>query len=210
MSRPINQAEKYDQYLNRLIEDAQRLDADFRNFTKLWSLLDDYLDEVNEAPGTFMSIINAFRTSTVVLAHRLFDARSDVVSLHELIRIADTHGGVIDWKGGRLSSQDLDAQRNRITAYQDPLDRLRKQRNKAYAHLDKKHVLNREAFAQDFPLVDKDLRGAIELAHNVLQEHHGARFNSHLEMRIVNAVNVKHLLELVRIGRKYRKTELFS
>ena len=208
MNKPISQADKYDQYLERLIEDAQRLDADFRNYIKLWSLLDEYLDEINEAPGTFRSILNAFKTSTVVLTHRLFDTKS--IGLQELIRIADTHGAAIDWKGGRLTSHDLQIQRGQITAYQDTLDRLRKQRNKGYAHLDKKQILDREAFAQAVPLAENDMRGAIDLAHVILQKHYGARFNTHLEMGIVNAVNVKHLLELVRIGRKYWKEEQLS
>ena len=84
------------------------------------------------------------------------------------------------------------------------------QRNKAYAHLNKKHVLDRESFAQGFPLEENDLREAIDLAHVILQKHYGWREDVHLEMRVVNSVNVKHLLELIRVGKKYRKQDLLS
>ena len=112
MAKAADQGEKYDQYLEHLINDAQSLGSDFNNFTKLWRLLDHYLDEINEAPGTFGSIINSLRTSTVVYANRLFDASS--VGLHELIKLARVHRDAIDWKGGAPSDERLQSQSDRI------------------------------------------------------------------------------------------------
>lgn len=206
MGNDISQADKYDQFLERLVNEVQRLDADFRNFITFWKSMDEYIDEVNEAPGTFKAFINGLKTSTVLLTHRLFDKGS--VGLHELIRIAKTHGEKIEWERDQLSSAELDDQRDKIDAFQETLDRLRKQRNKAYAHLDKKEVLDRESFAEEFPLDQDDIRKAIDLAQEILQEHYGARFNAHLDMRIGGAVSVKHLLELVRAGREKRRQDL--
>lgn len=195
----------YDQYLERLEHDIQRLDADFRNYTRLWELIDDHRDEINEAPGTFTSFINSLRTSTVVLTHRLFDKGS--VGLRKLIAEAENHLCEIDWKGGHPGCADLQSQRNRIKGMSDVLERLRVQRNKAYAHLDKEHILDREAFAADYPLRSDDLRQAIDLAQEIFQEHYGWRHDTHLSMGIVGAVNVDHLLDLIRIGRKYRRQD---
>ena len=203
MSASPPQGQKYDRFLERVVNEAQRLDADYRNFIALWEAMDEYLDEINEAPGTFKAFIDGLRVSTIVLTHRLFDESS--VGIHELIRIAETHNEEIDWQGGNLDATDLQSQRDHIEGFQPTLERLKKQRHKAYAHLDKKQVLDQEAFAQEFPLNQDDIRQAIDLAHDVLQEHHGARYDLHLEMRIAAAVSVRHLLELIREGRKFRK-----
>jgi len=195
----------YDQFLERLEHDVERLDADFRNYLRLWELVDEYIDEVNEAPGTFTTFINSMRTSTVVLAHRLFD--KDSVGLRKLIAQAENHLSEIEWQGTTPSEADLQSQRDRITELDDVLERLRVQRNKAYAHLDKKHVLDREAFAGDYPLDSGDLRQAIDLAQEIIHEHYLWRNNSHLSMGIVGAVNVDHLFELIRIGRKFHRQD---
>jgi hypothetical protein len=203
MTASPSQGQKYDRFLERVINEAQRLDADYRNFMALWEAMDEYLDEINEAPGMFKAFINGLKTSTIVLTHRLFDEGS--VGIHELIRIAEKHNEKINWEGRNLDADDLQSQRDRIEAFQPTLERLKKQRHKAYAHLDKRQVLDPKAFAQEFPLDQDDIREAIDLAHDVLQEHYGARYNSHLEMKIVGAVSVRHLLELVREGRKCRE-----
>lgn len=161
----------YDHFLERLEHDVQRLDADFRNYLRLWEKMDDHIDDINEAPGTFTSFINSMRTSTVVLTHRLFDKNS--VGLRKLIAQAENHLAEIDWQGTPPNEADLQDQRARIKGLNDVLERLRVQRNKAYAHLDKEHILNQEAFAGDYPLNSDDLHEAIDLAQEIIQEHYG-------------------------------------
>lgn len=197
---------RYDQFLERLESDVQRLDADFRNYMRLWERFDEHVDEINEAPGTFRSIINSMRTSTVVLTHRLFDKNS--IGLRKLIAQAENHRDEIDWQGSPPTAAEIRSQRDRIRRLGDVLERLRIQRNKAYAHLDEEHLLDRESFAEDIPLVADDLRKAIGLAQEIVHEHYRWRNNSHVDMGIKGAINVDHLLELIRIGRKYRRREL--
>lgn len=199
---------KYDWFLKKLEHDTERLDADFCNYIRLWELIDEYNEEINEAPGTFATFINSMRTSTVVLAHRLFDKNS--VGLRKLIAQAENHLDEIDWQGVPPSRAKLQDQRDRIDGLVDVLERLRVQRNKAYAHLDKEHLLSREAFAGDHPLKSDDLRRVIDLAQEIIHEHYLWRNDSDLMMGIVGAVNVDHLLDLIRIGRKYREQELLE
>lgn len=187
----------YEQYLMKLIEDAQRVDADFRNYMTLWEHMDEYLDAINEAPGTFRSIINGLRTSTVVLIHRLFDSGS--VNLKKIIGLAKTHLDTIDWSE-KPTMDALDKHLEKIDEFASTLDRLRVQRNKAYAHLDKKPIQDAEAFADKTPLDSKDLRKAIDLAFDILQDHYRFFSGPHLEMQVKNSVQVKHLLELIRHG----------
>ena len=137
-----------------------------------------------------------------MLTYRLFDKSS--VGLPKLIDQAEKHARSIQWEGNKPEPDDLNDQRYQIALLKGVLDRLRIQRNKAYAHLDQKHVLNREAFANDYPLVSADLKQSIGLAQDLLQAHYGWRHNTHLEMRIVGAVNINHMLELLRVGKKYR------
>ena len=202
MSRTNN----YDQFLDRMELDVQRLDADYRNYIQFWELMGDYLDEFNEAPGTFTTFINSLRTSTVVLAHRLFDDKS--VGIRKLIAVAENHLADIDWQGDPPQKANLKGQRDRIAGSQSVLDRIKDQRHKTYAHLDKKQILNREVFAANHPLDSNDIGQAIELAKEIVHDHHLWRKGSDLSMEIANAVNVKHLFELIRIGRKYRRQEI--
>lgn len=60
------------------------------------------------------------------------------------------------------------------------------------------------------PLTDKDIREVIDIALDILQEHYSHRYDAHHEMKITNVVNIRHMLELLRIGRKYRKQEFLS
>ena len=204
----MSQVKRYNQFLEHVIEDAQRLDADFRNHMKLWSLMDDYLEEINEAPGAFKAFLNALQTSTVLLTHRLFDDGS--IGVKKLIRIAQEHGSSIVWEGKEPSDEDLQEQLDRIGSKEALLERLQKQRHKAYAHIDKKPILDREAFAKKYPLKSDDLREAIDLAHDILQKHYAWKNDVHLNMQITNAVDIQRLLGLVRIGRKQRKQEMLT
>ena len=146
------------------------------------------------------------RTSTVVLTHRLFDKNS--IGLRKLIAQAENHRDEIDWHGPPPTKAEIRSQRERIRGLSDVLERLRIQRNKAYAHLDEEHLLDRESFAEDVPLVAHDLRRAIDLAQEIVHEHYGWRNDAHLDMGVKGAVNVDRLLELLQIGREHWGREL--
>ena len=216
MSSVINQSQKYEEYLERLVRDVQQLDSDFRNFIKLWGLRNEYHSTLNEAPGFFSAVFNSFLTSTVIHAFRLFDHNS--VGIQELIRIAKIHGDSITW-ADRFSDDDLDKQLQKINALKkgskpgetkELLYRLAKLRNKVYAHLDKRNILDTESLANEIAIGKQEVRQAIDLAQEFLHLHYKAFRGVHLEMDIKGAVKAKYVLELLRIGRKYRDEDAKS
>ena len=192
---------KYDKYLEHLTGDVRNLRDDIQIIFRLWEIYPDYREDLKDVSGIFESISRAYITSTVVLLHRLFDHRSEV-NLCELIRIAQKHSCEIKWERSAPKPPELEAQLNEIGKLDTPLNRLKTNRDKYYAHLDKKSV-----FGEHFPLSKNDIKLAIDLAYSILQEHHLWRYNVSYSMGVTSPHEMNHLLNLIRIGQKSRITE---
>jgi len=200
---------RYEKYLNRLTEDAKLLYVDINNLMKFYDLINsnpDYRESIHRAPGALYSFVNGLQTSIVIRTYKLYDSQS--LSLQKLVNFAKTHIAKIIWESQPPDKKDLDKQLANISNSAQNINKIKKQRDKNYAHLDTKVAVNIDDFAKNNPLNGNQILSLIELSHKILIDHYAWKYQATIEMKNVNSIDIKSLLELIRIGAKYQRKEI--
>lgn len=92
----------------------------------------------------------------------------------------------------------VDDQLGRIAAQQNVINRIKTQRDKAIAHLDKSYFDDPEAILNDYPLSDADVGGLMGLVKAILETHYGYLFGSDLEITVHSVRTVNTVLNYAR------------
>lgn len=204
----MTENKRYEQYLKRLIADSKQLYVDTENLLNFYDLINchlEYRESIHKAPGALYSFVNGLQTSIVIRIHRLFDSQS--LNMKKLINFAKTHRARIKWPSQLPDTKDLDKQLVDISNASDLIDKVKKQRDKNYAHLDTNVAVNVDDFATNNPLNEIQINTLIELSHRILIEHYAWKYQATIQMKNVNSIDINSFLELLRIGVKYQKVE---
>lgn len=205
----MNENKRYEKYLNRLTEDAKQLYVDINNLMKFYDLINsnpDYRESIHRAPGALYSFVNSLQTSIVIRTHKLYDNQS--LSLQKLVNFAKTHLTKIIWSSQPPDKNDLDKQLADISKSAQNISKLKNQRDKNYAHLATKVAVDIDDFAKNNPLNESQIVSLVELSHEILIDHYAWKHQGTIEMKNVNSIDIKSLLELIRVGAKYQRKEI--
>jgi hypothetical protein len=108
----------------------------------------------------------------VLLLARLFDKKNSDYNIYHFIEYARTNLAVIEWKDPvAISNESLKEQLHLIAAHETTIEMLRKQRNKYYAHYDKKYFFSPEALETDYPFSVDDAVSLMVLLQTVIAKH---------------------------------------
>jgi len=99
----------------------------------------------------------------------------------------------------------IDRHINRLDAQRDVIHRIKSQRDKAIAHLDKAYFDNPKALDKDYPLRDDDIDRLMEVVSDILGKHHNWLFEADLRMEILSTRNVDVVLKYARAFQRARK-----
>ncbi len=99
----------------------------------------------------------------------------------------------------------IDRHINRLDAQRDVIHRIKSQRDKAIAHLDKAYFDNPKALDKDYPLGDDDIDRLMEVVSDILGKHHSWLFEADLRMEILSTRNVDVVLKYARAFQRARK-----
>ena len=99
----------------------------------------------------------------------------------------------------------IDRHINRLDAQRDVIHRIKSQRDKAIAHLDKAYFDNPKALDKDYPLGDDDIDRLMEVVSDILGKHHNWLFEADLRMEILSTRNVDVVLKYARAFQRARK-----
>jgi len=139
--------------------------------------VENSLDKLNLAPAFFHITRDALLDALVLMAAKLFDDRGDSYCIQVLLKIAQAHTYYFaksnhfttdDSKTGKIKTVDfssiIESHKQELDGYAHIMSRLKKRRNKYYAHLDKKHYLNIEALEKDYPLYLEEIKKILRFA----------------------------------------------
>lgn len=148
----------------------------------------DRLDEMNIAPGFFSTVFDALRQSFIIEVFKLYDIKSDT-GLVKLLNICrncyktfpcKTYNEFhqIDIKTGETIYtlrdeveiniiQDITQLKNKLSEKEGIINNLRGQRDKYYAHLDKKYFNDDLSISDDYPFSFNDVELLLDFAGEV-------------------------------------------
>lgn len=98
----------------------------------------------------------------------------------------------------------IDRHINRLDAQRDVIHRIKSQRDKAIAHLDKAYFDNPKALDKDYPLRDDDIDRLVEVVSDILGKHHSCLFEADLRMENLSTRNVDVVLKYARAFQRTR------
>ena len=108
----------------------------------------------------------------VLLIFRLFDEKNSDYNILHFIKYTKENVSVIKWKDTTaMSVASLDKQLEQIASHKTRITMLSKQRNKHYAHYDKKYFFSPEALERDYPFSVNDAAELIILLQKIIGEH---------------------------------------
>ena len=170
----------------------------------------DRLDELNIAPGFFMTVANALFSAIVLWIDKLFSGDSQR-GLHNFLNFVEHHRpmfsvealkrrrGLPDEHWLLESAQDIqyetvEADRSAITNF-EPLKSFRLRRDKFHAHFDKHYFFNRSRIAEEAPLTWSDLDKAMELFKDILNRYSAAYDGGLFHIEPLNIDDLNYLLD---------------
>lgn len=202
----------FEQYRESLRLEVTRLACFIRVYRLLHERRADRLDELNIAPGFFLTVEDALFSAIVLWIDKLFAEDADR-GLHNFLKFAEHHRPLFsieafkrrrnlpdgDW---RLDRKPVDyamvvEDREAITNV-EPLRSFRLRRDKFHAHFDKRYFFDRSKIAEDAPLKWSDLDQSMELLKDTLNKYSAAYDGEVFHIEPLNANDLNYLLDCVR------------
>jgi hypothetical protein len=206
----------FEQYRESLKQEMTRLACFIRVYRLLHERRADRLEELNIAPGFFLTVEDALFSAIVLWIDKLFATDADR-GLHNFLKFVEYHRPLFsieafqrrrnlpdrDWRLDRapVDHAMVTADREAITNF-EPLQSFRLRRDKFHAHFDKRYFFNRSRIAEDAPLKWSDLDQTIELLKDILNRYSAAYDGEVFHVEPLNANDLNYLLDCVRKAKR--------
>lgn len=164
---PPENYEKYLERMNHLVfSELVPKAAIFDYFTRHATETEDALEE-NEP--LIWYVRSGLHYDVTFSLYRLYDNNSDR-NIYHFIDFAEQQASSIPWKTS-LTSTDFTFQRSLLATVEQQKERLRKRRNKFFAHYDKKYFYEPDNITNDFPFSNSDAIEMIRVLQQIVGKH---------------------------------------
>jgi hypothetical protein len=140
------------------------------------AIYEQFMAEIEADPDRTLSdvpllvpIIEALETDLILTMSKLLETDT-YGNITKLINLAQTHRTKIPWRTG-MSATALMKHHSEIVSRTSIIDALMSQRNKYYAHADKRFFLDPGRRHAEYPLTWRDTVEVIRCLQNIVAEH---------------------------------------
>lgn len=212
--KPTAKEEEFVKYHERIRDELNTAKWHFEIWKYLRNLIEDYHFELNQAPAFFGLTIRSHLFETVMRLNRLFDRGGDIVSIYEFLDFVEQNLDVFSneafekrMRGKEtfeismrehveIAPQKVEWDRQRIETL--PLPNLRTWRNKALAHIDKKHVLEDIDVFERYPVKVEQIDEIIDTVHDVLNDYCCAYDDSTWSSHLPLTNGIQYVVDSIR------------
>jgi hypothetical protein len=200
---------KFDEYRCYLKYEASRLASYVFLYRRLHERRVDRLDEMNIAPAFFQLTTDALKSAVILWVGKLFEDKAER-GIFNFLKFIEHNKGIFEigelkrrkgypdghWMLDRepITSKTIEEHRKRIKNLQC-LQNFKTQRDKFFAHFDKRYFFDRERLDQEAPLTWGDLEIVIESLKDIINHYSSAYDGQLLALKPININDLDRLLD---------------
>jgi hypothetical protein len=152
--------------------------------------------------GTFFTLtLSALMVQSQLCAARLFDERGDSLSIHEMLRKAETHVASFKDATPEEALLSINDARQKLDAQAELLRRLKTRRDKVIAHLDLRASLSPGVIAENIKLTYRELEQLFITAGDILNGVSGMYQGATTMLEPLDLRDYDNALDLIARGK---------
>ena len=216
--KPTAKEEEFVKYHERLRDEINIANWHFAIWKYLWNLHKDYIDELNRAPAFFSLTMRAHLLATAMRLNKFFDKPEDNISIYEFLNFAEQNLDIFSNQAfekrnrgderydiavrihtertPKITPELVKEHRQKIEKL--PKHNLRKWRNKALAHIDKKSVLRGVDILKEYPVKIEQVDEIIDTIHDILNHYSAAYDGITWEKDLVLEPGIQEVMDSIR------------
>lgn len=159
--------------IHKYLERIQITNDFFELYEHLNNSKSEYLNEMNYSPAFFSLVMHSLQESAFIELPKLFDCRADT-GLKNLLCICFKNSNLfrISYKEFNKEiavniQQEIVFCEVKLLEAEDSVNKVKRYRDKYFAHLEKKYLRNPDKINQDFHLTVKDFRDLLKTATEI-------------------------------------------
>jgi len=200
--------QQFENSLEIFMDELLFIDAAFELYVHLTSKKEEYLDEMNEAPGFFQIVFKSLFNSTIISLARIYEKekRSDR-NIYFFISFIEKHTNIFPHDEKTLKefncpfkvdSNLISSHRNMLIEHDETIKKLFIWRDKHYAHFDKKYFLNSKRLIEDAGITVEEFRRLISLAHEIFNDYSIAYSGINISLQATNRFDIDSILDILK------------
>jgi hypothetical protein len=126
--------------------------------------------EIIENDPALVLIVNALEIDIKITLAKLLDGNRSERNIIKFINFCETNSKHIPWKGETSLVNMVKKHKELLDANEDSINRLCKQRDKYFAHYDKKYFQNKDKLEEDFIMPFKEIIKIINIFGKIVSE----------------------------------------
>ena len=162
--------QEYEEYLSGLAKYLNEIANKVSLFIYLKQKMDENDDDVKLAPVIFLPMTESLLVDSVISLAKLYEP-SSYGNLNKFLEFVEKNTDNLNWAHGKLTKAQVQAQKALIASKETQIKNVRGQRDKYFAHHDKKYFTASDKVGADYPLSIEDVEDLVELARKIITEH---------------------------------------
>lgn len=216
----------YKKYYEKIINELINARMHFRLYKRLQEARNEYLDELNQAPGFFSFTIRAHGDAGLMSVARVLKKQRESITIWKFLDFVESNLELfsaesfthrmnkderyedrVRWHRP-VTLNDIETDKNKLDEFKQVIDNIITWRDKRGAHIDEKLALEQADNLKEFSIKLKELEDITEAIANILNRYSVAYDSSTYVVDMLGDYGVEVVLDAVRLDLKERRKRI--